>query len=137
MKAKEIATIVIILSLFGTLTWIFGLIDGNILLFLASILILSVFTIPIVISNYDDLNTVFKKDEKRLSLANEKVYEAAFGISTGVLFYTGIGLVTLRINHPELAISGIIVLMMVVVNLIIFLLTRKYYENKYLNSRTI
>lgn len=94
MNSKELALIVIILSICGTLTWILGLIQGNIYLFIASLIIL-VLTIPIAIKNYDSINSILGRT-KHLNLVNESAYKMSFGLSNGILIYLGIGLITLR-----------------------------------------
>lgn len=128
--------IVIITSICSTILWILGLISGNFLIFIISLIVL-VLTILIAIKNFDEIEEFFsKKDgikitDERTKLINEKASTATIGITVAILLYGAIGILTLRNVYPNLVPTAYFLIAIFIIILIINLIAKQYYKHKY------
>lgn len=136
MNLKTLGNALKITSGFITALWVVGLIVGNIYLVLLAIMML-IIIIPVVYVKRDKVDEMFRgKDDhivedERTHLINEKASNMAFGISLAIIIYVAVVIVALRNSYPQLTLAGYTLFAVTALFLVIYFLSRVYYNGKY------
>lgn len=139
MEMKIKAIIAIILSVLVNITWILGLIFGDISFFGLSMIILIVAGV-FAIKNFKDIGEFFKTfkekdgnivDDERTEYIEERASMPAWAAVMVTNIYAGIAILTLRNIYPEYIPMAYAFIFTAIFGFITFTISRTYYKRRY------
>lgn len=126
----------IIISIATSITWITGVITENLTLYIIA-MILVLITLALTYTHPKEPTEFFKKrngkivDDERKQLIDQKSANMGLGISTIILLYIAVLLLTLRSTIPQYIPIAITIIIILIIQLLSYGIARIYYNRKY------